>query len=43
MNKEEALQQLSLLEDMEELLHQYQELAEEMLKEVTTRNPSTNG
>ena len=34
MDKEEALQQKSLLEQMEELLLQYQQLADEMITEM---------
>ena len=34
MDKEEALQQKSLLEQMEELLLQYQKLADEMITEM---------
>ena len=34
MDKEEALQQMSLLEQMEELLLQYQKLADEMITEM---------
>ena len=34
MTKEEALQQKTLLEEMEELLQEYQELTEEMLLEL---------
>ena len=34
MDKEEALQQKSLLEQMEELLLQYQQLADEMIMEM---------
>ena len=34
MDKEEALQQMSLLEQMEDLLLQYQQLADEMITEM---------
>ena len=34
MDKEKALQRTSLLKEMEELLQEYQELAEEMLLEL---------
>ena len=34
MEKEDAKQQMSLLEQMEELLLQYQQLTEEMLTEM---------
>ena len=39
MEKEEALQQKSLLEQMEELLLQYQQLTEELLKEMEQDEP----
>ena len=34
MDKEEALQQMNLLEQMEDLLLQYQQLADEMITEM---------
>lgn len=40
MDKEEALQQMSLLEEMEELLLQYQQLAQEALTELEKTDPS---
>ena len=42
MTKEEALQQKSLLEEMEELLQLYQELTQEMLSELEKRITPTN-
>ena len=42
MNKEEALQQKTLLEEMEDLLQQYQELTQEMLSELEKRIAPTN-
>ena len=39
MDKEEALQHMSLLEEMEELLGQYQELTQEMLLELEQTAP----
>ena len=39
MDKEEALQQKTLLEEMEELLQEYQELTEEMLLELEQTAP----
>ena len=40
MDKEEMLQQVSLLQEMEELLRQYQELTQEMLSELERAYPS---
>ena len=40
MDKEEALQQMSLLEEMEELLLQYQQLTQEALTELEKADPS---
>ena len=40
MDKEEALQQKSLLEQMEELLLQYQQLADEMITEMEQSDQS---
>ena len=40
MEKEEAKQQTSLLEQMEELLLQYQQLTEEMLTEMEQNGQS---
>ena len=42
MTKEEALQQKTLLEEMEDLLQQYQELTQEMLSELEKRIAPTN-
>ena len=42
MNKEEALQQKTLLEEMEDLLQLYQELTQEMLSELEKRIAPTN-
>ena len=39
MDKNEALQQKTLLEEMEELLQEYQELTEEMLLELEQTTP----
>ena len=39
MDKSEALQHMSLLEEMEELLQEYQELTEEMLLELEQTAP----
>ena len=39
MDKNEALQQKTLLEEMEELLQEYQELTEEMLLELEQTAP----
>ena len=40
MDKNEALQRMNLLEEMEELLEQYQELTQEMLLELEQAEPS---
>ena len=40
MDKNEALQQKTLLEEMEELLQEYQELTEEMLLELEQTAPN---
>lgn len=40
MDKEEMLQQVRLLQEMEELLRQYQELTQEMLSELERADPS---
>ena len=42
MNNEEALQQKTLLEEMEDLLQLYQELTQEMLSELEKRIAPTN-
>ena len=42
MDKEEALQQKTLLEEMEDLLQLYQELTQEMLSELESRIIHTN-
>ena len=42
MTKEEALQQKTLLEEMEDLLQLYQELTQEMLFELENRIAHTN-
>lgn len=39
MDKEEALQRMNLLKEMEELLQEYQELTEEMLLELEQTAP----
>ena len=39
MDKNEALQRMNLLKEMEELLQEYQELAEEMLLELEQTAP----
>lgn len=39
MDKEEALQRMNLLKEMEELLQEYQELTEEMLLELEQTTP----
>ena len=39
MDKNDALQQKTLLEEMEELLQEYQELTEEMLLELEQTAP----
>ena len=39
MEKEEALQRMNLLKEMEELLQEYQELTEEMLLELEQTAP----
>ena len=39
MDKEEALQRMNLLKEMEELLQEYQELTEEMLLELEQTPP----
>lgn len=41
MTKEEALQQKSLLEEMEDLLQLYQELTQEMLLELEKIAPTS--
>lgn len=40
MTKEEALQQKNLLEDMEDILRQYQELTQDMLLELEKIAPT---
>lgn len=40
MDKEEALQHMSLLEEMEKLLQEYQELTQDMLLELEQAEPS---
>ena len=40
MKKQEAIEQLNLLESMEELLEQYQELTEEMLSALEQTSQS---
>ena len=40
MDKNEALQRMNLLEEMEELLEQYQELTQDMLLELEQAEPS---
>ena len=42
MNKEEALQQKTLLEEMENLLQLYQELTQQMLSELEMRITPSN-
>ena len=42
MTKEEALQQKTLLEEMEDLLQQYQELTQELFSELEKRIAPTN-
>ena len=39
MDKNEALQRMNLLKEMEELLQEYQELTEEMLLELEQTTP----
>ena len=39
MDKEEALQRMNLLKEMEELLQEYQELTEEMQLELEQTTP----
>ena len=39
MDKEEALQRMNLLKEMEELLQEYQELTDEMLLELEQTAP----
>ena len=39
MDKDEALQRMNLLKEMEELLQEYQELTEEMLLELEQTAP----
>ena len=39
MDKDEALQRMNLLKEMEELLQEYQELTEEMLLELEQTVP----
>ena len=39
MDKNEALQRMNLLKEMEELLQEYQELTEEMLLELEQPTP----
>ena len=39
MDKDEALQRMNLLKEMEELLQEYQELTEEMLLELEQTTP----
>ena len=40
MDKSEALQHMSLLEEMEKLLQEYQELTQDMLLELEQAEPS---
>lgn len=41
MKKEEALQQLPLLEELEQLVEDYQSLVQEMMKELEKADPSS--
>ena len=42
MKKEEALNQLPLLEELEEILEEYQALTQEMMMEIEKLSPSKN-